>query len=68
METRIGTKMMIACFVAMLAFAPATLLAGGQTAKKAEGTATTSAEKAKKDTMKSSDKKEKEDAAKKQAK
>jgi hypothetical protein len=69
METRFERftlRIMIACFVAMMAFAPATLLAGGSE-KKAEGKdgviASTTSEQGKKDKMKDSeDKKEKEDA------
>ena len=65
METRFSLRMMIACFVAMMAFAPATLLAGGAE-KKAEGkdgvVASSTSEEGKKDTMKDSEKKEKEGA------
>jgi hypothetical protein len=68
METRferITLRIMIACFVAMMAFAPATLLAGGAE-KKAEGkdgvVASSTSEEGKKDTMKDSEKKEKEGA------
>jgi len=75
METRFERftlRIMIACVVAMMAFAPATLLAGGAE-KKAEGkdgvVASSPSEQGKKDTMKDSEKKEKEGAeAKKGAK
>ena len=65
METRLSLRIMIACFVAMMAFAPATLLAGGAE-KKAEGkdgvVASSTSEQGKKDSMKDSEKKEKEGA------
>ena len=68
METRFEgftRGVMIACFVAMMAFAPAMLLAGGAE-KKAEGkdgiVASSTSEQGKKDTMKDSEKKEKEGA------
>jgi len=75
METRFERftlRIMIACVVAMMAFAPATLLAGGAE-KKAGGkdgvVASSPSEQGKKDTMKDSEKKEKEGAeAKKGAK
>lgn len=69
MENRIErftSRIMIVCFVAMMAFAPGTLLAGGSE-KKAEGkdgivASTTSEEQKKKDTVKGSEKKEKSGA------
>ena len=68
MKTRIERftlRMMIACFVAMMAFAPATLLAGGSEKKaggKQDVIASSSSEEGKKDTTKDADKKEKEGA------
>ena len=75
METRFERftlRIMIACVVAMMAFAPATLLAGGAE-KKVEGkdgvVASSPSEQGKKDTMKDSEKKEEDGAeAKKGAK
>jgi hypothetical protein len=68
METRFERftlRLMIACFVAMMAFAPATLLAGGSE-KKAEGKdgviSSSTSEQGKKDSMKDSEKKEKDGA------
>ncbi len=65
METRFTLRMMSACFVAMMAFAPATLLAGGAE-KKADGkdgvVASSTSEESKKDSIKDSEKKEKEGA------
>ena len=61
---RFTLRMMIACFIAMMAFAPATLLAGGSE-NKAEGNdgviASSTSDQEKKDTMKDSDEEEKED-------
>ena len=62
---RLTLGIMISCFVAMLAFAPATLLAGGSE-KKAEGKdriiASSTSDQEKKDTLEDSDKKEDKDA------
>lgn len=69
MENRIERftlRIMIACFVAMMAFAPGTLLAGGSE-KKAEGkdgiiASTASEDQKKKDSLKGPEKKEKSGA------
>ena len=70
METRFERftlRMMVACFVAMMAFAPATLLAGGSENKGAGkgDVIASSSDQGKKDTTKDGDKKDKEDDAKK---
>ena len=63
---RFTLRLLISCLVAMMAFAPASLLAGGS-ANKAEGkdrviaSSTTTSEQGKQDTMKGSDEKDDED-------
>lgn len=68
METQIArftVRILIACFVALMAFGPGTLFAG-DSEKKTDGKdnvqTTSTSEQGKKDTMKPSDKKEKEDS------